>query len=137
MAETEPPAERPSTSTVAAWMPPRVTHTWTLEGVSAATIAAAAPGTELRGPVSEACGLHWQLSFELQYLMRPNKPAGQAEADQPRVAFFLNLLDRTPEPVKLALVTLRIHGYHDAPFRFTNCFWLRGTGDAPLASLVP
>ena len=127
MAEAEAPAaKRPKTSTEVAWTPPLVTHTWTVEGLTAASFTTAATDARLLGPVFEACGLRWQLGVCQNVIIKVGDAAGAGFA-----AFYLELLDRTSERVRLAEATLRIHGYHDDVVKhsISDTFWRKGRSD--------
>ena len=104
VAEDDPAAKRQrlATTQVAAWAPPAVTHTWTIEDLTVASFTGAASADKWLGPVFEAGGLRWQL-----YVL-PN--AEHHVKKVPAVGFYVQLLDRTSAPVELAEATLHIRG---------------------------
>lgn len=108
---------------MAAWTPPQVTHTWTVENLTAASFTSATPNALLTGPVFEACGLRWRL-----YVVFNLVAACQESAAETKIVFLgLQLLDRTLEPVRLADASLRVHGVHgvENPHQLNRSFWLR------------
>ena len=90
--------QRLATTEVAAWIPPAVTHTWTIEDLTVASFTGATSTDKWHGPEFDAVGLRWQL------FVKPN-----TEHHNSRVSacgYYLRLLDRTSAPVELAEKTL-------------------------------
>ena len=119
--ENAPAAKRQrlATTEVAAWTPPVVTHTWTIEDLTVASITDAASTDTWLGPVFEAGGLRWRL------VVKPNREETQNR--ESAFGIYLWLLDRTSAPVELAEVTVCIS---DGPgFHIRGRFYAGATGE--------
>jgi hypothetical protein len=100
--------------------PPKVTHTWTLEGLTLASFTGAGLNEEWDGPEFKACGLRWRLR------VRPREVRDQRPTF---VGVFLRLLDRTSAPVQLGDITLSVRGCDDIKITKRFCLGTKHGAD--------
>ena len=103
-AEDDPVAKRQrlATTEVAAWTPPAVTHSRTIEGLTIASFTGAAITDVWDGPDFNAVGLRWRLYVRPQFL--------NSLLNAPSFGLYLRPLDRTASPVEFAEATLHVRG---------------------------